>query len=98
MMIFAAHPQLAANAEKFHLRLQSVADLPKNAAALKRARIGIYKAYIPSLDEGWTRFLLEQYGFSLKHIENKKLKPATPTPPFPVTTAPTSPRQPTPAP
>jgi len=74
MMIFAAHPQLAANAEKFHLRLQSVADLPKDAAALKRARIGIYKAYIPSLDEGWTRFLLEQYGFSLKNIENKEVK------------------------
>jgi Zinc carboxypeptidase len=73
-MIFAQHPQLAANAQKFHLRLQPLADLPKGATALKPVRIGIYKPYIASLDEGWTRFLLEQYGFNLKNIENKEVK------------------------
>ena len=73
-IIFAANPQLGANAEKFHLRLQPVSELPKNAKPLKPARIAIYKSYVPSLDEGWTRFVLEQYGFNVKNIENKEVK------------------------
>ncbi|HEX7286580.1 MAG TPA: M14 family metallopeptidase [Candidatus Angelobacter sp.] len=70
-MVFAAHPQLAANAEKLRLRLQPVSSA---AASLKSQRIGLYKSYIPSIDEGWTRFVLEQYGFSVKNIENKEVK------------------------
>ena len=72
--IFAAHAQLAANAEKFHLQLQPRADLPQGATPLKQPRAGLYKPYIASHDEGWTRFLLEQYGFKLKNIENKEVK------------------------
>jgi len=74
VMVFAAHPQLSANAEKLHLSLQARPDLPKDATLLKPVRIGLYKPYIASLDEGWTRFLLEQYGFNLKNIENKDVK------------------------
>ena len=74
MMIFAANAQLAANAEKLHLRLQALSDLPSNAVALKSVRVGLYKPYIASMDEGWTRFLLENYGFNVKNIENKEVK------------------------
>jgi hypothetical protein len=74
LMVFAAHPQLAANAEKLHLRLQPLPELPKNAVALKPVRIGLYKSYVASIDEGWTRFLLEQYQFNVKNIENKEVK------------------------
>ena len=73
-VILAAHPQLAANAEKLHVKLQARADLPQGATKLKAVRIGLYKSYIPSMDEGWTRFVLEQYGFPLKNIENKEVK------------------------
>ncbi len=73
-VIFAAHPQLAANAEKLHIHLDAVSDLPKGATPLKPVRVGIYKSYVPSLDEGWTRFVLEQYGFNVKNIENKQVK------------------------
>jgi len=72
--IFAANPQLAANAEKLHLQLQPRADLPQGATPLRQVRVALYKPYIPSHDEGWTRFLLEQYGFKLKSIENKEVK------------------------
>jgi hypothetical protein len=72
--IFAANPQLAANAQKLHLQLQPRADLPQGATPLRQVRVALYKPYIPSHDEGWTRFLLEQYGFKLKNIENKEVK------------------------
>jgi len=72
--IFAGNAQLASNAEKFHLQLVPRADLPQNATQLKPVRIGLYKSYIPSMDEGWTRFLLDQYGFKYKNIENKEVR------------------------
>jgi hypothetical protein len=73
-LIFAAHPQLAASAEKLHLQLSGLSGLPKGATQLKALRVGLYKSFIPSIDEGWTRFVLEQYGFNLKSIENKEMR------------------------
>ncbi len=72
--IFAAHSQLAANAEKFHLQLVPRPDLPQGATLLKQVRLGLYKSYIPSMDEGWTRFILDQYGFKYKSLENKEVR------------------------
>jgi hypothetical protein len=72
--IFAANAQLASTAEKFQLQLVPRPDLPQNATELKPVRIGLYKSYIPSMDEGWTRFLLDQYGFKYKNIENKEVR------------------------
>jgi hypothetical protein len=37
-------------------------------------RVGIYKPYLPSMDEGWTRFILEQRQFNVKSIENPAIK------------------------
>jgi hypothetical protein len=73
-VIFAAHAQLAAHAEKLHLHLDALTALPAGATPLKPVRIGLYKPYIPSIDEGWTRFVLEQYGFNIKNIENKEMR------------------------
>ena len=72
--VFAAHEQLAANVEKLRLPLHPSADLPKDAKPLKAVRVGLYKSYIASIDEGWTRFVLEQYGFNVKNIENKQVR------------------------
>jgi hypothetical protein len=75
-MVFPAHPQLAANAEKFHLLLQPLPgdQPPMQCILLKSPRVALYKSYIPAIDEGWTRFVLEQYGFNVKNIENKEVK------------------------
>jgi hypothetical protein len=74
--IFSAHPKLAANAERLHLQLRPLpgAQPPMQSIVLKPVRIGLYKSYVPSIDEGWTRFVLEQYGFDVKNIENKQVR------------------------
>jgi hypothetical protein len=55
-------------------------------------RIGLYKPYIASLDEGWTRFILEQYGFPMKNIENKEVKAGNLNAAYDVIILPDSPR------
>lgn len=37
-------------------------------------KIGLYKPWIPSMDEGWTRLLLERYEFNFANIDNKTIK------------------------
>ncbi len=46
------------------------------ASALKKARVGLYRPWAPSIDEGWTRWILENYGFEPKSIYNADMRSA----------------------
>ena len=37
---------------------------------VKRPRIGLYRSWMGDIDEGWTRWLLEQFGFASKTLRN----------------------------
>ena len=37
-------------------------------------RLGIYQSWTASMDEGWTRLVLDSYGFSYKPIHNEEIK------------------------
>ena len=41
-----------------------------NWASLPRPRIGLYRPWAPSMDEGWSRWLLERYGFEFTNLRN----------------------------
>jgi hypothetical protein len=45
-----------------------------NVAELARPRIALYKSYIPNIDEGWTRWLLEDFGFAYRSIRNPEIE------------------------
>ncbi len=47
---------------------------PANLEKLKSPRVGLYKPWAASMDEGWTRWLLEQYGFDPKPLDNKTIR------------------------
>jgi hypothetical protein len=47
------------------------AGAPKDAGKpIKAQRIGLYKSFTASIDEGWTRWILEQFKFPFKSLEN----------------------------
>jgi len=66
--------ELPALAGKYHLRLHPVSGRPKGAVQLREVRTGLYKPWLASMDEGWTRWLLEQYEFNVKGLDNKAIK------------------------
>jgi hypothetical protein len=74
VIFFENHPKLAIEAERLHVKLQSARALPANTIPLKPVRVALYKPYVASMDEGWTRFILEQYGFNIKNVENKQVR------------------------
>jgi hypothetical protein len=41
---------------------------------LHRPRIGLYRSFIPSIDEGWTRWLLDQFEFAYASIGSKEIQ------------------------
>jgi hypothetical protein len=53
---------------------RAVATLPEGAEPLRAPRVGVYKPWLASMDEGWTRFVLEQYGFEPRTLENKAVR------------------------
>jgi hypothetical protein len=41
---------------------------------IPRPRIGLYRSFMPNSDEGWTRWLLEEFGFAYSSLENKEIQ------------------------
>ncbi|MEE8137480.1 MAG: hypothetical protein V3T81_01200 [Thermoanaerobaculia bacterium] len=62
-------------AGELHLPVRSLAQAPSGRALeLKATRIGLYKPWVASMDEGWTRWILEHYEFPCLSLSNDDLK------------------------
>ncbi|RMF86378.1 MAG: hypothetical protein D6739_03255 [Nitrospirae bacterium] len=66
---------IEAVARRHHLEPRPL-EAPPEGPALRLAapRVGLYKPWVASMDEGWTRFLLERYGFALTSLENPAMR------------------------
>ncbi|HWQ52898.1 MAG TPA: M14 metallopeptidase family protein [Bryobacteraceae bacterium] len=40
---------------------------------INRPRVGLYRSYNPSMDEGWTRWILERFGFVYRSVKNPEI-------------------------
>jgi hypothetical protein len=47
---------------------------PGDARPLAPVRVGLYKPWVESIDEGWTRWLLEQYEFTFENVTDADIK------------------------
>ncbi|HVT45968.1 MAG TPA: M14 metallopeptidase family protein [Thermoanaerobaculia bacterium] len=52
------------------------ASVPEGARSIRLPRVATYKPWNPSMDEGWTRWLLEQYGFATQTFDNRTIREA----------------------
>jgi hypothetical protein len=52
------------------LKVKAIAAAPKDVVAIKKARVGLYRSWVANIDEGWTRWILEKYGFSPITVRN----------------------------
>jgi hypothetical protein len=51
----------------------TAADAAGRLRPIERPRIGVYKSFVPAPDEGWTRWLMEQYGFPFASVRNPEI-------------------------
>jgi len=47
---------------------------PEGLVPIGRARVGLYKPWVENIDEGWTRWLLEQYEFPYVNIHDDEVR------------------------
>jgi hypothetical protein len=47
---------------------------PRRSERLRPRRIGLYQPWVPSMDEGWTRLVLEKYGFRYNTLHNADIR------------------------
>lgn len=61
--------------KKWHttaLALDSIADIPKSP--MKKSRFALYQSWRSSMDEGWTRYVLDDFGVPYTTLHNKDFK------------------------
>ena len=54
----------------FYLERPAAADVKE----LKRPRVGLYRSFMPEMDEGWTRWLLDEFRFKYTSLGNAAIK------------------------
>lgn len=64
----------SALASELHLRRAEDGAGGRSGVALPRPRVGLYRPWNPSMDEGWTRWLLEAYGFEFSSLYNSDVR------------------------
>jgi hypothetical protein len=47
---------------------------PAGLVPIARARVGLYKPWVENIDEGWTRWILEQYEFPFASVSDAELR------------------------
>jgi hypothetical protein len=62
--------RMAEIAKKTSLSVRAVASAPQGVISTKKPRVGLYRSWVPVIDEGWTRWILENYGFAPVALRN----------------------------
>ncbi len=71
----AGRASIADSVKKYGVSAVAV-PVPAHTLPIKRARVGVYRPWMPSIDEGWTRWVLENFGFEPKSIYNADMRAA----------------------
>jgi len=56
------------------LPVVAVESAPASATLLKPPRVGLYKSWVPNIDEGWTRWVLEQFEFPYRSLVDADIR------------------------
>ncbi len=63
------------SSENARVNIRPVRSRPANGLNLMRPpKIGIYASYVPSIEEGWTRFIFDNYGFKYTSLVDSDIK------------------------
>jgi hypothetical protein len=67
--------KLATTAEKFPIDIRSASEAVQgNALLVHLPRIGLYQSWVPSMDEGWTRWIFDQNGIPYTRVVDADLR------------------------
>lgn len=62
--------RVAALSSDLSLSIRAIDKAPEDVIATKKPRVGLYRAWTADIDEGWTRWILKNYGFAPVTLHN----------------------------
>jgi hypothetical protein len=62
--------RLSEIARKNSVNALAIAKAPQDVMPTKKPRVGLYRSWTGNIDEGWTRWILENYGFAPVTLRN----------------------------
>ena len=65
---------VAGLSSKWAIGAVTLPSTPAHVVPIKKAKIGLYRPWNPSIDEGWTRWILENYNYDAKSIYNADMR------------------------
>ncbi len=68
------HDAITAVAKEFPVQVTAMSEPLPQGLAIKAPRVGMYQSYVASMDEGWTRWMFEQWDIAYTSLENKDVK------------------------
>lgn len=69
------YEELKVQVETLHLMAHALFSEPEaDFVTLSQPKIGLYHGWVDTMDEGWTRYALEQYGFQFDRLDNNAVK------------------------
>ncbi len=69
------HQTIEALAASLPIQIVAINDKTAPAASPLRApRVGMYQSFVSSMDEGWTRWILEQWNLPYTSLQNKDIR------------------------
>jgi hypothetical protein len=60
--------------KKYSVSLVAADKSPEHLISIHKARVGLYRPWAASIDEGWTRWILEQYGYAPVSLYNADMR------------------------
>lgn len=60
--------------QKNGVNATSVKEMPESAWPVKKPRIGVYESWAGNIDEGWTRWIFEQFHFPFTRLHNSDIQ------------------------
>lgn len=69
-----AKDALAASSVRHGAAAWRLGSLKSPKVLLKKPRVGVYKSYRGIADEGWLRYVLEEYGFPFESVTNQRIR------------------------
>lgn len=70
---WAAHREVWRNTSTGAFVFETPSD-GKDWKRVARPRIGVYRSWVPAIDEGWTRWVLDQFGFAYQSLTNPEIE------------------------
>ena len=78
MITGVSRDRMEALAGQYGLTITAISGTPRvSTVALRKPRIAVYQPWGSNMDEGWTRWLLDRYGFEYTTLHPQDLRAAS---------------------